>query len=171
MVQIVRAYLTALMLLFALIFTPKLLAGESGPVDEDALKKAWPTDGAQGELFHEVASSLRCPTCTGLSVLESDARFSQQIKELVMEQVQAGKSREQILQYFTERYGPWILRSPPAKGFNILAWLMPIGILLLGPPVIWFFVWRRRRVVNTLGVRSAEEIIKEMQTRLGEMRQ
>jgi cytochrome c-type biogenesis protein CcmH len=146
------------------------LAGESGPVDEDALKKAWPSDGPQGELFHEVSSSLRCPTCTGISVLESDARFSQQIKGIVLEQVQAGKSREQILQFFTERYGPWILRSPPAKGFNILAWLLPLSILLAGPPAVWFFVWRKRRVVSTLGVRAAEDIIKEMQARLEEMR-
>jgi cytochrome c-type biogenesis protein CcmH len=152
-----------------LLLTTALVAGESGPVDEDALKKAWPSDGPIGELFHDVAGSLRCPTCTGLSVLESDARFSQQIKEIVLEQVEAGKNRDQILQYFTERYGPWILRSPPPRGFNVLAWLLPLTILLLGPPAVWFFVWRKRRVMNTLGVRSSDDIIKEMQGRLKEM--
>ena len=163
--------LKSIFCLFLALATSNIsLAGESGPVDEDALKKAWPSEGPKGELFHDVAGSLRCPTCTGISVLESDARFSQQIKEIVMEQVEAGKSREQILQYFTERYGPWILRAPPAKGFNVLAWLLPLGILVLGPPAVWFFVWRRRHVVQTLGVRSAEEIIKEMQTRLEERR-
>jgi cytochrome c-type biogenesis protein CcmH/NrfF len=152
------------------VFGRAFAQGESGPVDENALKKVWPTEGPKGELFHDVASSLRCPTCTGLSVLESDARFSQQIKDIVLEQVDAGKSKDEILKYFTERYGPWILRSPPAKGFNILAWALPLAILVLGPPLVWFFVWRRRRVVSTMGVRSAEDIIKEMNMRLEGLR-
>lgn len=165
-------FLTLGSLLF-LLWTQGFVAlgqGESGPTDENALKKIWPSEGAKGELFHDVAGALRCPTCTGLSVLESDARFSQQIKEVVLEQVEAGKSKDDILKYFTERYGPWILRAPPARGFNILAWLLPITSLVLGPPLIWFFVWRRRQVIGTVAVRSAEDIVKEMHTRLERMR-
>src|SRR5262245_42868447 len=77
--------------------------------------------------FKEVAKDLRCPTCTGLSVLESDAEFSIQIKERVAEQVKAGKSREEIVQYFVDRYGPWIMREPPKQGFNLTAWLLPLS--------------------------------------------
>lgn len=165
-----RGWITILALALCMVVGSAVRAGESGPTDEDALKKVYPTDGAKGELFHDVATSLRCPTCTGLSVLESDARFSQQIKEIVLEQVEAGKSKDQILQYFTERYGPWILRSPPAKGFNILAWALPIAILILGPLGVWFFVWRKRRVVSTLGVRTHEAILAEMHDRLAALR-
>jgi cytochrome c-type biogenesis protein CcmH/NrfF len=147
-----------------------LAQGESGPTDENALRKPWPSEGPKGELFHDIASSLRCPTCTGLSVLESDARFSQQIKQIVQDQVEAGKSKDEILQYFTERYGPWILRAPPPKGFNVLAWLIPISVLVLGPFAVWFFVWRKRKVISTMGVRPAELIIKEMDARLERLR-
>ncbi len=159
-----------LMLLMTLL-TPRLFAlGEAGPSDTDEIKKAWPTEGAKGELFHEVAGQLRCPTCTGLSVLESDARFSQQIKEIVLEQVESGRSKDDILKYFTQRYGAWILRSPPAQGFNIVAWALPIAILVLGPPAVWFFVWRRRRTVSTIGVRPTSDILREMDIRLAELR-
>ncbi len=155
----------------ALVFTlAPANAQDQRPPDEDALKKAYPSEGVIGEKFRDVAYELRCPTCTGLSVLESDAKFSLQIKDIVKEQVEAGKSKEEILKYFTERYGPWILRSPPAKGFNILAWLMPILVLLCGPPAVWFFVWRKRRVVSTMGVRAGDEIIKEMHARLDQLR-
>lgn len=116
--------------------------------------------------FREVAKDLRCPTCTGLSILESDASFSVQIKDQVKEQMQLGKSKDEILSYFVERYGPWILREPPKKGFNLLAWLIPIVLLCLGPVVIWMLVWKRRVHVNTRGVRANEAIIHEMQEQL-----
>ena len=174
-------WLKRLLLAVALLQAPVLVsvltcatrahaAEESGPVDEDALKKDWNISGPKGDLFHDVASSLRCPTCTGLSVLQSDARFSQQIKEIVWEQVNQGKTRDQILQYFTQRYGTWILREPPAKGFNMLAWALPLGLLLIGPLAVWFFVWRKRKVVTTMGVRPAEDIIREFDAHLARLR-
>jgi cytochrome c-type biogenesis protein CcmH len=131
---------------------------------------AFPEGSAQQLEFLDISKDLRCPTCTGLSVLESDAPFSNQIKDIVKEQVQAGKSKDEILKYFTERYGPWILRSPPKEGFNLVAWGLPIAVLLAGPPLIWLLVWRRRRVVATMGVRSTDAILVEMQQGLNALR-
>jgi len=144
--------------------------GDSAPVDGNELRKVYPSEGKAGEEFREVAGALRCPTCTGLSTLQSDAKFSLEIKDIVAAQVQAGKTKDQILQYFTERYGPWILREPPKRGFSILAWALPLAMLLGGPPLVWLFVWRKRRVESTMGVRSAEDIVNEMNARLDELR-
>ena len=121
--------------------------------------------------FLDVAKDLRCPTCTGLSVLESDAPFSKQIKDIVKEQVQSGKNKDEVLEYFTQRYGPWILRAPPKQGFNLVAWIIPLAILIFGPILVWFFVWRRGSVVSPgLGVRSSDEIITEMNAELAALR-
>lgn len=125
---------------------------------------------ALSEQFRDISQNLRCPTCTGLSVLESDAAFSVQIKDLVQEQVEAGKSKADILDYFEQRYGPWILRSPPKTGFNLLAWGIPLGLLVLGPVMLWILIWRRKTVVDTLGARSDDAIIKELEDRLTTMR-
>jgi cytochrome c-type biogenesis protein CcmH/NrfF len=144
--------------------------GIENGIDPDSRKHLWPTEGSVGEQFRDVAKELRCPTCTGLSVLESDAKFSVQIKELVKEQVEAGKNKSEILQFFTDRYGPWILRSPPKTGFNVLAWGVPIAMMLVGPILIWAFVWRKKRVITALGVRTLEDVVKEMHHKLDEMR-
>ncbi len=122
------------------------------------------------QFFKDVAGELRCPTCTGLSVLESDAGFSIQIKDQVKEQIEAGKSKDDILEFFVERYGPWILREPPKQGFNAIAWIVPILLLVVGPIAVWAFVWRRRVQITTFGVRSNEEIIEEMQFALGRLK-
>ncbi len=131
---------------------------EAGPVHDYDLK------------FREIAKELRCPTCTGLSVLESDASFSLQIKSQVKEQMLMGKDKEQVLTYFVDRYGPWILREPPKQGFNLLAWAVPIALLCLGPIAIWLLVWKRNVTVSTHGVRANEPIIAEMQERLQQLR-
>jgi cytochrome c-type biogenesis protein CcmH/NrfF len=140
------------------------------PSPEDAdtgVKGLLGSDSKDNNLyFRDVAKEFRCPTCTGLSVLESDASFSVQIKDQVHEQIKLGKSKDEIVKYFVERYGPWILREPPKEGFNLLAWAVPIGLLILGPILIWLFIWRRKMQFNAHGVRSTEALIKEMHDRL-----
>lgn len=121
--------------------------------------------------YRDVAGQLRCPTCTGLSVLDSDAPFSVQIKNEVKEQLVQGKSEKDILKFFQDRYGPWILRSPPVAGVNALAWIIPIASMLLGPVLIWFFIGRRRTSLQAHArsretVRSTESIVVEMKERL-----
>jgi cytochrome c-type biogenesis protein CcmH/NrfF len=126
------------------------------------------------ENFRDVAADLRCPTCTGLSVLDSDAPFSVQIKNEVKDQLAAGKDKSEILRFFTDRYGPWILREPPKEGINLWAWIIPGGILLLGPILIWYFVWKKD-AVNLEGgsehePQPVEDIVKTMNEHLDELR-
>ena len=126
--------------------------------------------------FRDVAEDLRCPTCTGLSVLDSDAAFSIQIKNEVKVQMSQGKQKDEILKFFTERYGPWILRAPPTEGVHIWAWILPVTALLFGSFAIFFFVWRRKPSLERGGsekgghILSTEEAVREMYTRLESMR-
>lgn len=120
--------------------------------------------------FRDVAGELRCPTCTGLSVLDSEAKFSVQIKNEVRSQLEQGVPKEKILDFFKQRYGPWILRKPPNEGFNAIVWWVPISLLIFGPVLIWFFVWRKRKVVSSFGVRSTEMIVAEMKLAVKELK-
>jgi cytochrome c-type biogenesis protein CcmH/NrfF len=126
--------------------------------------------------FRDVSSDLRCPTCTGLSILDSDAAFSIQIKNEVKEQLAAGKNKDAILQFFTERYGPWILRQPPKQGVHLWAWILPIATLILGPLLIWVFVWMKRdsgvagSADQEAPARAVEDIVREMNERLATIR-
>ncbi|MBP9706982.1 MAG: cytochrome c-type biogenesis protein CcmH [Oligoflexales bacterium] len=128
-------------------------------------------EGMQGnEEFKEISRELRCPTCTGLSIFESDAPFSNQIKAEVAQQLKQGKDRKEILDFFVDRYGYWILRAPPMEGLGQVAWFVPALLLILGPLFVWVFVWRRKRTTTEYNVRSAEEIMQEMQDQLAKLR-
>ena len=117
----------------------------------------------QEQLYQDIAGNLRCPTCVGVSVLDSSAGFSEQIKSSVKRQIQEGKSADFITEFFVDRYGPWILRAPPKEGFDLLAWLVPLILLILGPVVVWIVIWRRKQAFDTQGVRATEAILEEME--------
>ncbi len=90
---------------------------------------------------HDVASQLKCLVCQGESVADSPATLSQQMRGIIRQQLQSGKSEQEVIQYFVSRYGDRILWSPPWQGFTLLAWLVPIA-LLLGGILLLFFVLR-----------------------------
>lgn len=134
---------------------------------EGRLSTLTPVERAE---FDQIADRLRCPTCTGLSILQSDAPFSLEIKNSVLDQIKTGKSSDQIQKFFMERYGYWILREPLKEGFHLLAWLLPIGISIVALFLIWLLFWRpRTRVPLQASVRSELEILGEMERALAKM--
>ncbi len=89
----------------------------------------------------DVASQLKCPICQGESVADSPSQLAQEMRGVIRQQLQAGRSEQQVVQYFVDRYGQQIVWSPPWQGFTLLAWLVPI-ILLLGGAVLLLMVLR-----------------------------
>ncbi len=124
----------------------------------------------QAQLYNRVGNNLRCPTCIGLSVLQSESDFAVQLREAAKEQVLAGKSEPEIMTFFTQRYGLWILREPPKEGFHLLAWAIPLAFAVIGPIFFYLFVWRRRQTVSLHGMRPSAEILAEMERELQAMR-
>jgi cytochrome c-type biogenesis protein CcmH len=80
----------------------------------------------------EVAAQLRCPVCQGLSIQDSPSELSQQMRSVVKDQLRAGKSPDEVKAYFISKYGEWILLEPKPKGFNVLVYLMPVLLVVIG---------------------------------------
>jgi cytochrome c-type biogenesis protein CcmH len=80
----------------------------------------------------EVAAQLRCVVCQGLSIQDSPSSLAQEMRALVREQLELGKSPDEVKEYFVEKYGEWVLLRPKARGFNLLVYVMPVLILLGG---------------------------------------
>jgi len=89
---------------------------------------------------YDVAAQLKCPVCQNESVADSSASIAQQMRQVIREKLQAGESEQQVLQDFAAHYGNQILLTPPQQGFNLLAWLMPVALLLLGLGLTGFVV-------------------------------
>jgi cytochrome c-type biogenesis protein CcmH len=99
-------------------------------------------DSALDRLARDVSSGLRCPVCQGLSIQDSPADLAVEMKHLVREQLAAGKTPDEVRQYFIEKYGEWVLLSPEPSGFNLLVYLLPVGLIIGGAVVVTTFVRR-----------------------------
>src|SRR5437588_8575250 len=109
-----------------------------------------PPQPSLDQRVHDVASQLRCPICQGESVADSPSELAQQMRGVIRQQLQSGKSEQEVIQYFRTSYGDQIVWSPPWQGFTLLAWLAPIGLLLAGI-ILLFFVLRDWRALAPAG--------------------
>src|SRR5438270_13559269 len=87
---------------------------------------------------HDVASQLKCLVCQGESVADSPATLSLQMRDVIRQQLQSGKSEQEVIQYFVSRYGDRILLSTPLQGLTLLAWLVPIALMICGMLLVFF---------------------------------
>ncbi len=90
-----------------------------------------------------LAKQIRCPVCQTVSVEESPSETARAMREIIAEQVAAGRTDEEIIAFFVDRYGEWVLLDPPASGRTLLIWLLPPAALLGG---LWVALGRKRRV-------------------------
>ncbi len=106
-------------------------AGMDGPVTD-------------GERAQAVAASLRCPTCQGLSVADSSSPLAKSMRDIIDEQVAAGRPSEEIKDHFVDRYGDWVLLAPRAEGGGWVVWVIPAAAVVVGLLVVSSLVRRRQ---------------------------
>ncbi len=103
-----------------------------------------PLSGAAlAQKTHEVSFLLRCPTCQGSSVADSPSATALNMRQEVEDLLAAGFTQEQILAYFEAAYGQFVLLQPKAEGLNLLVWIGPGVLLLLGAGILWVYLRRR----------------------------
>lgn len=94
----------------------------------------------------DIGNELRCPTCQGVSILESETPQSVAMRKEIERQVTEGKKKEEILSFFRQRYGDWILRQPDKdSSFGKVVWALPALGLILGPVWLVYAIRSSRR--------------------------
>ncbi len=96
------------------------------------------TDADRAE---HIASRIRCPFCNGESIAEATTPVARDLEEVIAEQVAAGRTDQQIFDFFAARYGESLLLDPPLLGWGWALWALPLAALLAGGAA----VARRRR--------------------------
>lgn len=79
------------------------------------------------------------------------------------QRVARNESDDLILQAFVQEYGQRVLAEPPATGFNLAAWLMPVFALVVGAIVVVVALTRMRRpAVAARGPRVSPEALERL---------
>ena len=99
------------------------------------------------EQTRQIAAELRCVVCQNLSVADSPSEMAQQMRAVVRDQLQAGKTPEEVREFFVSKYGEWVLLKPKRTGFSAILWILPYVVLILGV-IIALWVVRRWTAAN-----------------------
>lgn len=96
----------------------------------------------------EVSEQLRCLVCQNQSIAESNAELAVDLRNQVIEQVKAGKTNKEIIDFMVERYGDFVLYKPPFKMTTAILWLGPLALFVIGVGAFYVNLRRRKRLVE-----------------------
>ena len=105
-----------------LVVSIALAFSQTGALHAQTPEPAYSESQAQG-----IDRMIMCPVCPAETIDQAQVEISFQMRQVVRDMLTQGSSRDEILDFFVERYGKDILAAPPKSGVNLIAWLAPIG--------------------------------------------
>lgn len=142
---------------FLLLCAALLAALSLPPSAKEALPVA--ADPQIEQRAMRLAEELRCLVCQNQSLADSHADLAVDLKKQIREQVKAGRTDSQVIDYMVERYGDFVLYRPPFKATTAVLWVGPF-LLLVGAVIGLFVTLARRRRKAEEQALSAEDVAR-----------
>lgn len=136
---------------FLVLVTAPALAAE---VSEDPIERQ----------MLKIAKQLRCAVCQNQPISESSADLARDMRAIIREQLKAGKSSEEIIAYFVERYGNYVLLEPPFDRTGAIVWLLPLVVLFAIAAFAVAFIRRRLKQPLAPAPELSDEDIARVRT-------
>lgn len=125
-------------LLVGCCLTLSVMAKEAQPIADDPVLE---------ERVMRLSQELRCLVCQNETLAESRADLAQDLRREIRDQMKAGKSDKEIIDFLTARYGKFVLYRPPVDPTTYLLWFGPFVLLLAGLLLLFRYVKRRRELI------------------------
>lgn len=112
-------------------------------------EELYPFDTPQQEQrFRQLLLDLRCPKCQNQAIGDSDAPIARDMRDQVAAMIRAGRTDEQIVNYFVQRYGSFVSYRPPITAQTVVLWLAPLLVILFGGVLVFLQIRRARRIAE-----------------------
>jgi len=125
--------------IFVVLFASALAIAQP-PIDSTAVDVTY-LSSIRKDLACYCGCGMTVQDCLGGMICSESRALSQDVVQMI----QAGKSREQILQAMVAKHGEKILSAPTKEGFNLTAWILPFVALIAGGYVVTRVVSRWKR--------------------------
>lgn len=135
-----RTWLGVLGLAVALTASAAFLLAASPSAAEDQPSEAGPPAWA-----YQMAHELMSPFCPGRTLSACPSPQADELRQWILFQALAGRTREDIERSLADRYGDVLLSTPRAEGWGLSAYMVPVGAFLIGGG---FVAWLLRRLVG-----------------------
>jgi cytochrome c-type biogenesis protein CcmH len=103
-------------------------AGEAKPLADDPVLEA---------RLKAMSQELRCLVCQNTTLADSSAPLAEDLRNEIREQLRAGKSDKEVIDYLVARYGDFVLYRPPVNNETALLWFGPFLLLIIGGFVLF----------------------------------
>jgi cytochrome c-type biogenesis protein CcmH len=134
-----------------------------------ALVAAAPLQAASPPSAAELESEFVCVTCK-TTLDESNSPIAQRMKAYIRQRIAQGATAKQIKDELVAQFGEEVLATPPTHGFDLLAWVLPIGGICCGAFVLGglAWAWSRRRDGGDSGGPPDDALDPELERRVDE---
>ena len=112
--------------------------------DALAVKPVTQLDDSGARRASALAEQLRCLVCQNQSIAESNAELAVDLRREINEQIRAGRSDRDIVDFMVARYGDFVLYRPPVKPHTWLLWFGP-ALLAIAALIAFMRALRNRR--------------------------
>ena len=103
-------------------------AGDAKPLADDPVIEA---------RLKAMSSELRCLVCQNTTLADSTAPLAEDLRKEIREQLRAGKSDQEVIDYLVARYGDFVRYRPPVNNETALLWFGPFLLLIIGGCVLY----------------------------------
>ena len=83
-----------------------------------------------------ITKNLRCLICQGQTIHESNSDFAESMKKYIKNELENGKTDEEIFSSLVKKYGQWIVYDPGISRNTLLLWSLPLLLFLIGGAII-----------------------------------
>ena len=109
------------------LFSPLILKNAFAITAEEMLE-----DPVLEKRARTISAGLRCLVCQNQSIDDSDAELAIDLRKQVRDYLKQDMSDEAIFLALREKYGEFVLLSPPIQPATYLLWIAPLAILGIG---------------------------------------
>jgi cytochrome c-type biogenesis protein CcmH len=95
--------------------------------------------------YKVLIQELRCLVCQNQNLADSNAELAQDLRRQVIEMLEKGSSRDEIVDYMVSRYGDFVMYRPPLKTSTYLLWFGPALIFILAGFVVVSFMRKQKK--------------------------
>ncbi|HJZ81184.1 MAG TPA: cytochrome c-type biogenesis protein [Pyrinomonadaceae bacterium] len=137
------------------LFAAAVIAKDAQPLEDPQIEQRMKT----------LTEQLRCMVCQNETLADSRAELAEVLRKEIREQINAGKSDQEIIAFLTQRYGDKVLYKPPMKSTTYLLWFGPFVLLIGGTVVLYRYLKIRRELIKETPLsaderKRAEEILR-----------
>lgn len=120
-----------------------------------------------------IARELYCPVCENVPLDVCPTQACAQWRALIREKLMEGWTEEQIKQYFVDQYGDRVLAQPPARGLNLLVYILPPVIFVGGVVLVYLNLKKIKKspekLIQDSKIDNEDEYLNEIEKALQDM--